>query len=55
MDITKLIEQLNDSCECKRLEALKELKKLTDEGKLAKPAVTNYVNNHIHTTYSFSP
>ena len=55
MDITKLIEQLNDTCECKRLEALKELKKLTDEGKLPKPAVTNYVNNHIHTTYSFSP
>ncbi len=50
-----LIERLNDNDVNVRLDALREIKKLTDEGKLPKPADTPYVNNHIHTQYSFSP
>ncbi len=38
-----------------RLEALRQLKALHDTGALEMPPVTDYVNNHIHTTYSFSP
>ena len=37
------------------LEKLREIKEKTDGGLLPKPADTVYVNNHIHTTYSFSP
>lgn len=37
------------------LEQLKEIKAKTDAGELPSPADTHYVNNHIHTTYSFSP
>lgn len=37
------------------LEELKEIKAKTDAGELIAPADTHYVNNHIHTTYSFSP
>jgi hypothetical protein len=50
-----LIEKLNDkSCEV-RLQALSGLKKAIDTGRLEKPQKGNYANNHIHTTYSFSP
>lgn len=37
------------------LNELKEIKEKTDAGLLPAPPDTNYVNNHIHTTYSFSP
>ena len=37
------------------LDQLKEIKEKTDAGELKSPADTIYVNNHIHTTYSFSP
>lgn len=37
------------------LEQLKEIKEKTDRGELQAPPDTVYVNNHIHTTYSFSP
>lgn len=37
------------------LQELKEIKEKTDAGLLPPPPDTNYVNNHIHTTYSFSP
>lgn len=37
------------------LEQLKEIKEKTDKGELQSPPDTVYVNNHIHTTYSFSP
>lgn len=37
------------------LEQLKEIKEKTDRGELQSPPDTVYVNNHIHTTYSFSP
>lgn len=36
-------------------EELKEIKKKSDAGILPTPPDTIYVNNHIHTTYSFSP
>ena len=55
MDTQKLIEQLNDNDMQVRLNALAEIKKLTDEGVLPAVPDTLYVNNHIHTTYSFSP
>ena len=50
-----LIKQLNDSDVNKRLEALRELKARIDRGEIQKPVTGNDVNNHIHTTYSFSP
>lgn len=53
--MTDLINKLNDNDINVRLDALREIKKLTDDGKLPKPADTPYVNNHIHTQYSFSP
>ena len=34
---------------------LKTIKEKTDSGELPAPKQTIYVNNHIHTTYSFSP
>ncbi len=37
------------------LDQLKEIKEKTDRGELPSPPDTVYVNNHIHTTYSFSP
>ena len=53
--MTDLVAKLNDNDINVRLDALRQIKKLTDEGKLPKPADTPYVNNHIHTQYSFSP
>lgn len=38
-----------------RLAALKELLIDYENGTLPKPELTDYVNNHIHTFYSFSP
>lgn len=37
------------------LDQLKEIKEKTDAGIMLRPPETIYVNNHIHTTYSFSP
>ena len=37
------------------LDELREIKAKTDAGELPAPEDTIYVNNHIHTTYSFSP
>lgn len=55
MPIEKLIEQLNAETKEERLAALREIKALTDKGELPTPEKTAFVNNHIHTTYSFSP
>ena len=52
---TELIEKLNAETKEERLEALREIKKLHDAGVLPAPPKTQYVNNHIHTIYSFSP
>ncbi len=50
------IEQLNAPERSVRLEALQELYRLYCSGALQKlPVDDEYVNNHIHTTYSFSP
>ena len=55
MCIDRLIEQLNADTKEERLAALREIKEKTDKGELKAPEKTAYVNNHIHTTYSFSP
>ncbi len=55
MNDTLLFEQLNASDKETRLSALRELKAMHDAGTLPMPPETNFVNNHIHTTYSFSP
>lgn len=48
------IEILNRLNAPNRAERLDNLKALLGEAKFP-PAVTEYINNHIHTTYSFSP
>ena len=37
------------------LDELREIRAKLDAGKIQSPPETSYVNNHIHTTYSFSP
>lgn len=49
------INLLNDKDVNVRLDALKQIKKQIDSGEIQKPEQTGYVNNHIHTIYSFSP
>jgi len=51
----KLFEQLNAPDKKRRIEALRELKLLIDTRALDKPITGDNVNNHIHTTFSFSP
>ena len=55
MDTKKLIARLNDESKENRLDALSDIKKKMDAGEIPKPQITDNVNNHIHTTYSFSP
>jgi hypothetical protein len=50
-----LITQLNADTKQERLEAVRGLKKLIDSGEIAVPEKQGYTNNHVHTTYSFSP
>ena len=49
------IKGLNGDNPQSRLDSLKELKKAIDRGDIPKSDDKGYVNNHIHTTYSFSP
>ncbi|MBN2559135.1 MAG: PHP domain-containing protein [Clostridia bacterium] len=51
----KHIENLNNPSVEARLASLVKLKEGIDAGDIRKPDVSNDVNNHIHTTYSFSP
>ena len=51
----KHFENLNASNKKDRVEALKELKLLCDARAMERPITGVNVNNHIHTTYSFSP
>ena len=51
----ELIKKLNANTKEERLNALKELMALHKNGSLEAPVTTESVNNHIHTTYSFSP
>ena len=55
MQKNQLVAQLNAPLRAQRLDALRQLKALTNSGDLPAPVMTQYVNNHIHTTYSFSP
>ena len=49
------IDTLNDKDKNVRLDALRKLMLLYETGALEKPITGRNVNNHIHTTYSFSP
>lgn len=49
------LEVLNAKTAEQRLAALKSLRKLVDEGAIVYDESLGHVNNHIHTTYSFSP
>jgi len=51
----QLFDRLNAPDKKSRLEALRELKLLCDTGALDIPITGINVNNHIHTTFSFSP
>jgi len=51
----QLFGHLNAPDKKSRLEALRELKLLCDTGALDVPITGVNVNNHIHTTFSFSP
>jgi predicted metal-dependent phosphoesterase TrpH len=55
MELSNLIKILNSGEKDERLNALADIKKKLDSGELTKPEITNNVNNHIHTIYSFSP
>ncbi len=57
MDKTQLLHAISrtDISAQERLEALCELKKLIDAGEIPTPEKGDFVNNHIHTSYSFSP
>jgi len=50
-----LIERLNAPTASERLAALTKLMELYETGSLERPIQGENVNNHIHTTYSFSP
>ncbi|MGE4584479.1 MAG: PHP domain-containing protein [Sphaerochaeta sp.] len=54
MDTQKLEQQLNDGNLAVRLMASSKLGALIKEGQLVRTA-SEEVNNHVHTTYSFSP
>jgi hypothetical protein len=49
------IQNLNAATKEERLDALKNLMTKYESGELKKPVTGENVNNHIHTTYSFSP
>lgn len=55
MDEKKLSDGLNAETSALRLKALSELTALYKNGLLTPPTAGTDVNNHIHTTYSFSP
>jgi predicted metal-dependent phosphoesterase TrpH len=54
-DFNNLIENLNHTDVNVRLESLKDLMKKIEKGEIERPEKGNDVNNHIHTSYSFSP
>ena len=53
--LTNLEQQLNHPRKEKRLEALRAIKAGINNGEFPKTEAGTDVNNHIHTTYSFSP
>ena len=50
-----LVDRLNNKDVLVRLESLRELKAMIDRGEIEATVSGDDVNNHIHTTYSFSP
>ncbi len=52
---SKYIEDLNNENVNVRLESLRQLVKGIELGEINRPETGESVNNHIHTTYSFSP
>ena len=54
-DIHDEIKRLNSSGAGERLEALARLRAAVDNGEITLPPRERDINNHIHTTYSFSP
>jgi hypothetical protein len=50
-----LIDRLNNKDVLVRLDSLRELMKMIENGEIERPVSGEDVNNHIHTTYSFSP
>lgn len=55
IEITSLIEDLNHPDPQIRLDSLRQLMLKIERGEIEKPPRNRDVNNHIHTTYSFSP
>ena len=55
MNKEQLIEKLNDADVNVRLESLRQLMAMIKAGEIEAPKQGNDVNNHIHTTFSFSP
>ena len=55
MDYKALLSELNVPTKEARLSNLRAIKTQIDNGKIVAPKKTDNVNNHIHTTYSFSP
>ena len=52
---SKLIEGLNNKDAEVRLDCLQKLMNMVNAGEIDRPVNSGHVNNHIHTTYSFSP
>lgn len=53
--IPELVQNLNRPLMIDRLDALQQLKAKLDAGEIASPVFSRDVNNHIHSSYSFSP
>ena len=55
MNFDDYIFALNSNTKNERLEALRKIKNLIDSGEIKRETCEGIANNHIHTTYSFSP
>ena len=53
--LDSLIEQTNAPAKAQRLDALRAIKLLIDQGEIPQPVRGVDVNNHIHSNFSFSP
>lgn len=55
VEYNKMIEDLNHEDVNVRLESLRKLMQMVGNGEIETPVKGNDVNNHIHTSFSFSP
>ena len=55
MNFDEYMSLLNGKTKEERLSALREIKRLIDKGEITRAECEGIANNHIHTTYSFSP